>query len=97
MLSDLRESGSLEQNADNVAFVYRPEIYTKKPEDAGVAEYIIGKQRDGEAPATINLQFKKEIVRFYDDTEAPATPPADRFVEADAFESSRTEKDGLYT
>jgi replicative DNA helicase len=79
MLSDLRESGSLEQDADNVAYIYRPEVYTHKPADVGVAEYGILKHRDGEL-GTVDLQFRREIVRFYDDDsppERPEPPPRD--------------------
>jgi replicative DNA helicase len=81
MLSDIRDSGAIEQDADNVAFIYRPEVYTKKAEHAGMTEYIIGKARDGDI-GTVNLQFRKEIVRFYDgenepSPEANAAPPDD--------------------
>lgn len=77
ILSDLRESGSLEQDANNVAFVFRPEIYSQKPVDAGKAEYIVAKHRQGEL-GTVDLQFRKEIVRFEDDETT-----ADRHLQAD--------------
>ncbi|MFC1521181.1 replicative DNA helicase [Elusimicrobiota bacterium] len=65
-LSDLRESGSLEQDADLVMFVYREEYY--KPDDPkchGKAEIIIGKQRNG-PQGTVHLAFTKEFTRFDD-------------------------------
>ena len=63
-LSDLRESGQIEQDADVVMFVYRGEVYDDKdPELKNKAEIIIGKQRNGPiGPA--NLAFIKEYVRF---------------------------------
>ena len=63
-LSDLRESGSLEQDSDIVLFVYREEMYDKSNEEAkNKAEIIIGKQRNG-PPGTANIAFIKEFVRF---------------------------------
>jgi replicative DNA helicase len=62
-LSDLRESGALEQDADIVLFIYREEEYNKTPDNRGVAELIIGKQRNGPT-GMMKMVFIKEYTRF---------------------------------
>ena len=63
MLSDLRESGSLEQDADMVMFLYREEYYDRETENANTAELVVAKNRNGPT-TTISLQFEKECMRF---------------------------------
>jgi len=63
-LKDLRESGSLEQDADNVWFLYRESYYDRNTPDERLAELDIAKQRNG-PNATIELIFKKEFTRYY--------------------------------
>jgi len=63
MMSDLRESGSIEQDADVVAFIYREDYYKPTEENAGMAELLISKQRNGPT-GTVKLAFLKEFTRF---------------------------------
>jgi len=62
-LSDLRESGAIEQDADLVISLYREHYYTHNPEDEGIAEVIVNKQRRGPVDK-IKLTFIKEYTRF---------------------------------
>ncbi len=74
MLSDLRESGAIEQDADLVGFVYRDEYYNKDSEDRGIAEFIIAKHRAGET-GTVRLAFMGEYTLFANlAADAPRTP-----------------------
>lgn len=76
MMSDLRESGSIEQDADIVAFLYRDDYYDKESENKNIIEIIIAKQRNGPV-GTVQLAFVKEYNKFvnlerrFDDANVP--------------------------
>jgi replicative DNA helicase len=74
MLADLRESGAIEQDADKVLFIYRDDVYDEESPDAGKAEVIIAKQRNGPT-GTVKLHFAREYGRFDNLARRDDAPP----------------------
>ncbi len=74
MMSDLRESGAIEQDADIIMFIYRDDYYNKESKEPGVSEIVIAKQRNGPV-GTVKLTFLKPLTRF--DNLAPGSSRGD--------------------
>ncbi|MDE0848761.1 MAG: replicative DNA helicase [Nitrospinaceae bacterium] len=74
LLSDLRESGSIEQDADVVMFIYRDVVYNPETDDPGKTEILIRKQRNGPI-GEIFLQFENQFTRFYNSSPRMDGPP----------------------
>ena len=78
MLSDLRESGSIAQDADVVMFLYRDEVYDVESPDQGMAEVLIAKHRSGPT-GRVKLAWLKHYTRFADMAKTSDTPPPEEY------------------
>ena len=85
LLADLRESGAIEQDADIVMFIYRDEVYDEDTPDAGLAELIIAKQRNGPV-GTVKVQFEGRHARFHNLTGRQPPPPDAGFTSGADYE-----------
>jgi replicative DNA helicase len=83
MMSDLRESGSIEQDADMILFLYRDEYYNPDSPEKGIAEIMIGKQRNGPMGISIKVVFDNESTTFHDIYHGEV--PDDYYLEEDDF------------
>lgn len=78
IMSDLRDSGAIEQDADTVLFIYRDEVYNEESPDRGLAEIIVGKQRNGPTGKVV-VEFDGTLTRFSDrDAHAPLPSSIER-------------------
>ncbi|MGN6107384.1 MAG: DnaB-like helicase C-terminal domain-containing protein, partial [Kofleriaceae bacterium] len=75
MMSDLRESGAIEQDADVIMFIYRDVVYNKEAENPNIAEVIIGKNRHG-ATGTVETHFEGRFTRFENLSQRSESPPS---------------------
>ena len=97
MLSDLRESGSIEQDADIVCFIHRPEYYGFKQDDngrplTGVAEFIVAKHRNGQV-GDVRLRFKDRFARFTNDEHRIPLPGENPAVEGRIASAPMTDEE----